>query len=91
MNKSDLISAVAHATGLSKANSEEAVKATLEAISNELANDGTVTLIGFGTFSVMQRSARQGKNPQTGETINIEAKKVPKFKPGKALSDSVNK
>ncbi len=90
MNKTDLINAVAEGAGLTKVAAEKAIKATLDAISNELKNGGTITLIGFGTFSVIERKARNGKNPQTGETIKIPAKKVAKFKPGKALQDAVN-
>jgi DNA-binding protein HU-beta len=90
MNKTDLINAVAAETGMSKVNSEKAIKATMDALTNELGAGGTITLIGFGTFSVMERKARTGKNPQTGATIQIPAKKVAKFKPGKALAELVN-
>ncbi len=90
MNKTDLINAVAAGSGLNKVQSEKAIKSTIEAISNELSSGGSVTLIGFGTFSVMERQARMGKNPQTGQSINIPSKKVAKFKPGKALSEMVN-
>lgn len=90
MNKSDLVNAMVEASGVKKKEAEDCLKGLLDAITNELVNDGQVTLIGFGTFSVLQRSARQGKNPQTGETIQIAAKKVPKFKAGKALTDAVN-
>lgn len=90
MNKTELVNAVAEKTQMKKVDAEAAVKATIEAISEELANNGSVTLIGFGTFSVMERAARTGKNPRTGEAIKIPAKSVPKFKPGKALSESVN-
>jgi DNA-binding protein HU-beta len=90
MNKTELVNAVAEKAGLKKVEAEAAVKSTIEAISEELAGGGSVTLIGFGTFSVMERAARNGKNPRTGEEIKIPAKSVPKFKPGKALSESVN-
>jgi len=90
MNKTDLINAVAQKTEMSKIDAEKAIKATIGAISTELANGGNITLVGFGTFSVIERKARTGKNPRTGETINIAAKKVAKFKPGKLLSDSVD-
>jgi DNA-binding protein HU-beta len=90
MNKTDLINAVAASSGLNKVQSEKAIKSTLEALSTELSGGGSVTLIGFGTFSVMERQARMGKNPQTGASISIPAKKVAKFKPGKALSEMVN-
>lgn len=91
MNKTQLIDAVAGDTGMTKVDSEKAIKATINAISGELSGGGSVTLIGFGTFSVFGRAARQGKNPRTGASIQIQAKKVAKFKPGKALSDLVNK
>jgi DNA-binding protein HU-beta len=75
LNKTQLVGAIASETGLSKIAAEKALKSTLTAISNELASGGNVTLIGFGTFSVMQRKPRIGKNPQTGATIKIPAKK----------------
>jgi len=90
MNKSDLINAVAAEAGLTKVEAEKAIKSTMGAITNELASGGNVTLIGFGTFSVVQKQARTGKNPQTGASIEIAAKKVAKFKPGKALAELVN-
>lgn len=90
MNKTDLINAVAAATGSKKVEIEGILKSTFESISNELANNGNVTLIGFGTFSVIDKKARVGKNPQTGSKINIPAKKVAKFKPGKELAAKVN-
>jgi DNA-binding protein HU-beta len=89
LNKTQLVSAVAADTGLSKVDAEKALKSTIEAIKKELADGGSVTLIGFGTFSVIKRAARIGKNPQTGETIQIPEKLVAKFKPGKELSDAV--
>ena len=91
MNKSQLVDAVASGTGLTKAAAEKAVRSTIEAISGELSKGGEIRLIGFGTFSVAQRAARKGINLQTGKPIKIPAKKVAKFKPGKALAESVNK
>ncbi|MFP4528213.1 MAG: HU family DNA-binding protein [Candidatus Kapaibacterium sp.] len=90
LNKTDLITNVAEKADMTKVNAEKAINATLESISEELAAGGNVTLIGFGTFSVYERSARKGKNPRTGETIDIPEKKVPKFKPGKSLSEAVD-
>jgi DNA-binding protein HU-beta len=90
MNKTDLITAVSNEAGLTKILAEKAIKATFGAISNELAAGGSITLIGFGTFSINDKKARIGKNPQTGASINIAAKKVAKFKPGKALATLVN-
>ncbi|GAB5466773.1 MAG: HU family DNA-binding protein [Candidatus Kapaibacteriales bacterium] len=90
MNKAQLVEAVAQNCDLSKAKAEQAIKSTFETISNELNDGGSVQLIGFGTFSVGERSARTGINPKTKETIQIAAKKVAKFKPGKQLSESVN-
>lgn len=90
MNKTDLINAVASEAGMSKIDAEKAIKATIGAISGSLATGGSVTLVGFGTFSVMERKARTGKNPRTGESIKIPAKKVAKFKPGKLLAESID-
>jgi DNA-binding protein HU-beta len=91
MNKSDLVDAVASSAGITKASAEKAVSGVFSAISNELSNGGSFALVGFGSFSVSSRSARTGKNPKTGEAINIPAKKVVKFSAGKALKESVNK
>lgn len=91
MNKAELITSVAKNAGLTKVQAEAAVKGTVEAITNELGTGGAVTLIGFGTFSVTARAARTGKNPQTGKPLDIPAKKVAKFKAGKALAEIVNK
>ncbi len=88
MNKSELVSAVA-ANGLSKKDAEVAVNAVFGAISDALANGDAVQLIGFGTFSVKERAAREGRNPRTGETVKIAASKVPAFKAGKGLKDKV--
>jgi len=89
MNKSELVSAIASDAGISKADAEKALNACTESIKKALAGGGNVQLIGFGTFSVSERSARTGRNPQTGKEIQIPAKKVVKFKPGKALDESV--
>ncbi len=91
LNKAQLIAEVAKDTGMTKVDAEKAVKSTFEAISKSLKKGTNVTLIGFGTFSVYNRKARKGKNPRTGETLKIAAKKVPKFKAGKALTDAVGK
>ena len=90
MNKAQLIDAVASTSGSSKADAERSIKAVFDSIAGALQNGDSVTLVGFGTFSVNNRAARVGKNPQTGASINIAAKKVAKFKAGKALADSVN-
>ena len=90
MNKNDLISNVAAAANMSKGDAAEAVEATLNSISSELANGGEVRLVGFGTFSVSHRAASQGRNPRTGEAMMIPASNNPKFKAGKALKDAVN-
>lgn len=90
MNKADLIQAVADATELNKAESGRAVDAVIDAITSALKSGDTVSLVGFGTFAVKERAARQGRNPQTGDTITIDAAKIPGFKPGKALKDAVN-
>ena len=90
MNKSELVDAIAKETGLSKKDSEKAVKAFTDAESKELKKKGKVQLVGFGTFETAKRAARTGKNPQTGAAIKIPAATVPKFKAGKALKDAVN-
>jgi DNA-binding protein HU-beta len=90
MNKGDLIENVADEAGLSKADASRAVDAIIGAITGALQGGSQVSLVGFGTFSVKQRAARQGRNPRTGETIQIKASKVPGFKAGKALKDAVN-
>ena len=91
MNKQELVAAISAEAGISKAASEKAVNAFVGAVSKALKGGDSVQLIGFGTFSVGERSARTGRNPQTGKTIKIAAKKVAKFKAGKALSETVNK
>ena len=90
MNKSNLVSAIADESGLSKADAARALEATTSAISGALSNGGSVTITGFGSFLVRSRAARSGRNPQTGATIQISASKVPAFKAGKLLKESVN-
>jgi len=89
MNKAELVEEVANETGLTKKTSREAVDAVISAMTGSLAREERVTLVGFGTFQVMERKARKGVNPQTRETIQIRAKKVPKFLPGKGLREKV--
>lgn len=90
MNKSELIEAVAESADISKAAAQRAVDAVVESVTEALQEGDQVTLVGFGTFTVRERAAREGRNPQTGETIRIPASKVPGFKPGKALKDALN-
>lgn len=90
MNKSELIDAVAESADISKAAAGRAVDGVVEAITAALKAEDQVTLIGFGTFMVRERAARTGRNPRTGETIQINAAKTPAFKAGKALKDAVN-
>jgi len=89
MNKAQLIEEVSDKTGLTKKDVRTVVDAVMETIANSLEKGEKVTLVGFGTFQVMQRKARRGRNPQTGEEIQISAKKVPKFVPGKGLREKV--
>ncbi|TES84986.1 HU family DNA-binding protein [Candidatus Aerophobetes bacterium] len=89
MNKGELVEQVSNWTGLTKKASREAVEAIASVITDTLATGEKVTLVGFGTFKVMQRKARTGRNPQTGQSIQIPAKKVPRFRPGKDLKDRV--
>ena len=89
MNKSDLIAAVAESADISKAAASRAVEATLDSISGALKEGSDVTLIGFGTFTVRKRAARNGRDPRTGKTIKIKASKVPAFRAGKGLKDAV--
>ncbi|MFB7142367.1 HU family DNA-binding protein [Gottfriedia sp. NPDC056225] len=89
MNKTELINAVAKASELSKKDAGKAVDAVFETISNALSNGNKVQLIGFGNFEVRERAARKGRNPQTGEEIEIAASKIPAFSAGKALKDAV--
>ncbi|MFC0271594.1 non-specific DNA-binding protein Hbs [Metabacillus herbersteinensis] len=89
MNKTELINAVAEASELSKKDATKAVDAVFDTLLDALKNGDKVQLIGFGNFEVRERAARKGRNPQTGEEIEISASKVPAFKPGKALKDAV--
>ena len=89
MNKAELIDAVASKADVSKAAAGRAVDAVVESVTKALKKGDQVTLVGFGTFSVRKRAARQGRNPQTGETIRIKASKTPAFKAGKAFKDAV--
>ncbi|MEM7102299.1 MAG: HU family DNA-binding protein [Bacteroidota bacterium] len=90
MNKADLVNRIAEDAGLSKSQASDALNAVLDAVSGSLKKGDKVTLVGFGTFSISKRAARTGRNPQTGAAIQIAAKNVVKFKPGKDLSDAVN-
>lgn len=90
MNKSELIEAIAAASDLPKAAAGRALDAMTDTITTALTEEDQVVLVGFGTFSVKDRAARTGRNPQTGEPIEIAAAKIPSFKPGKALKDAVN-
>ena len=90
MNKTELIAAIAERTELSKKDAEAALKAFTETVAEELVKGGKVQLVGFGTFEVVERAAREGRNPQTGKAMKIKASKAPKFKAGKALKDAVN-
>ena len=90
MNKTELIAAVAEKAEISKKDAEKAVKAFTDVVSEELVNGGKIQLVGFGTFEVSERPAREGRNPRTGETMTIAATKTPKFKVGEALKAMVN-
>ena len=90
MNKTELVAAIAEQTELSKKDAEKALKAFTDIVAEELKKGEKVQLVGFGTFEVSKRAAREGRNPQTGETMKISASKAPKFKAGKALKDLVN-
>ena len=90
MNKAELVAAMAEQAGLSKKDAEAALKAFTDVVADELKKGEKVQLVGFGTFEVSERAAREGRNPQTGETMKIAAAKAPKFKAGKALKDLVN-
>ena len=89
MNRTELISAMSEKSELTKVDTEKALKAFIDTVTEELKNDGKVQLVGFGTFEVTERAERQGRNPKTGEAITIPASKSPKFKAGKALKDIV--
>ncbi len=90
MNKNDLVAAVADSTGLSKTDAAKAVDSVFEEITTALKNDDEVRLVGFGSFSVANRAASQGRNPRTGEPMQIPASRQPKFKAGKGLKSAVN-
>ncbi len=90
MNKTELVAAVAEKSELSRKDAEKAIKAFTDVVSEELVHGGKIQLVGFGTFEVVERPAREGRNPKTGETMPIAASRSPKFKPGKALKDMVN-
>ena len=90
MNKTELIAAIAEKTELSKKDSEKALKAFIEVVTEELKKGEKIQLVGFGTFEVAERAARDGRNPQTGEVMPIPASKAPKFKAGQALKDEIN-
>ena len=91
MNKTELVAAMADQAGLSKKDAEKALKAFTDTVASELKAGNKVQLVGFGTFEVSKRAAREGRNPQTGSVMKIAASKAPKFKAGKALKDMVNK
>ena len=90
MNKTELVAAIAEQAEISKKDAEKALKAFTDVVAEELKKGEKIQLVGFGTFEVSTRAAREGRNPQTGETMKIEASKAPKFKAGKALKDMVN-
>ena len=90
MNKTELVAAIAEKASLSKKDSEKALKAFIDVVSDELKKGEKVQLVGVGTFEVIERAAREGRNPLTGEKMQIKASKAPKFKAGKALKDAVN-
>ena len=90
MNKTELIAAIAEKAEISKKDSEKALKAFIDVVTEQLKKDEKVQLVGFGTFEVSKRAAREGRNPQTGKTMKIAACKAPKFKAGKALKDAIN-
>ena len=90
MNKTELIAAIAEKAEISKKDSEKALKAFVDVVAEQLKNDDKVQLVGFGIFEVSKRAAREGRNPQTGQTMKIDACKAPKFKAGKALKDAIN-
>ena len=90
MNKTELVAAIAEQAELSKKDSEKALKAFIDVVTSELKKGEKIQLVGFGTFEVLERAAREGRNPLTGEKMQIKASKAPKFKAGKALKDSIN-
>ncbi len=90
MNKTELVAAMAEQAGVSKKDAEKTLKAFTDVVADELKKGGKVQLVGFGTFEVSERAAREGRNPQTGKAMKIKASKAPKFKAGKALKDMLN-
>jgi DNA-binding protein HU-beta len=90
MNKTELVAAIAENAGLTKKDAEKALVAFTEVVAGELKKGEKIQLVGFGTFEVVEKPAREGRNPRTGETMKIAASKAPKFKAGKALKDSLN-
>ena len=90
MNKTELVTAIAEQAELSKKDSEKALKAFIDVVTDELKKGEKIQLVGFGTFEVIERAAREGRNPLTGEKMSIKASKAPKFKAGKALKDMIN-
>lgn len=90
MNKTELIAAMAEQSGLSKKDAEKALKAFTDVVAEQLKKEDKIQLVGFGTFEVSKRAAREGRNPQSGEVMKIAASKAPKFKAGKALKDMIN-
>ncbi len=91
MNKAEMVAAVAEKTGLSKKDSERAINATFETITDALEAGDRVQLVGFGAFDIKQRAARVGRNPRTNEEVQIAASRIPVFKPGKVLKETVDK
>ena len=91
MNKTELVAAIAEQAEISKKDAEKALKAFTDVVAEELKKGEKIQLVGFGTFEVSERAAREGRNPQTGEPMKIDASKAPKFKAGRALKDTVNK
>ena len=90
MNKTELVAAIAEQAEISKKDAEKALKAFTDVVAEELKKGEKIQLVGFGTFEVSERAAREGRNPQTGETMTIAASKTTKFKAGKSLKDSIN-
>ena len=90
MNKTEFVAAVAQKSGLSKKDAEKAVKAFVDTVSEQMVAGDKITIVGFGTFEVSERAAREGRNPKTGEAMPIPASRVPRFKAGKGLKDAVN-
>lgn len=90
MNKNELVTSMAEKTGMKKTEVEKVLKAFIDTVTDELKKGEKIQLVGFGTFEVSERAAREGRNPRTGETMPIAATKAPKFKAGKALKDAIN-